>query len=222
MIDLEDVRDGTAAEVVETGASECVEFACYDDVLVVREGEIGALDNEFKYYARDVGQILNSPRKDSRHKDRESLINLTELSPEGLAEISDHAPEPRGARPRDLAGRLRLGAGIHPGSLMNGAHGLSQLRVEGVAKAYGTEEARTAVLESVDLVIHDGEKVSLVGPSGSGKSTLLSLIAGLIQPDAGQISIGGVAMDGLDDTGRARCAPSRSAWSSSRATSSRS
>ncbi len=52
-------------------------------------------------------------------------------------------------------------------------------------------------------MIHDGEKVSLVGPSGSGKSTLLSLIAGLIQPDAGQISIGGVAMHDLDDTGRA-------------------
>ena len=42
VITLEDEREGTAAEVVETGASECVEFACYEDVLVVREGEIGA------------------------------------------------------------------------------------------------------------------------------------------------------------------------------------
>jgi hypothetical protein len=91
VITLENVREGTAAEVVETGASECVEFACYDDVLIVREGEIGKLDNEFKYYARDVGQILNSPRRDSRHKDRESLINLTALSPEGLDEISNLA-----------------------------------------------------------------------------------------------------------------------------------
>ena len=93
IITLEEEREGTAGEVVETGASECVEFACYEDVLVVREGEIGRLDNEFKYYAPDVGQILNSPRKDSRHKDRESLINLTELSPEGLAEISALAAE---------------------------------------------------------------------------------------------------------------------------------
>jgi hypothetical protein len=88
VITVEEERQGTAGEVVETGASECVEFACYDDVLIIREGEIGALDNEFKYYARDVGQILNSPRQESRHKDRESLINLTELSPEGLDEIS--------------------------------------------------------------------------------------------------------------------------------------
>jgi len=91
VITLEEEREGTAGEVVETGASECVDFACYEDVLVIREGEIGRLDNEFKYYAPDVGQILNSPRQDSRHKDRESLINLTELSPEGLDEMSDLA-----------------------------------------------------------------------------------------------------------------------------------
>jgi hypothetical protein len=88
VIGLESDGKGTAGEVVETGASECVEFACYDDVLIVREGEIGALDNEFKYYAPDVGQILNSPRRDSRHKDREALVNLTELSPAGLDEMS--------------------------------------------------------------------------------------------------------------------------------------
>jgi putative ABC transport system ATP-binding protein len=86
---------------------------------------------------------------------------------------------------------------------MHGAHRPVQLRVEGVAKAYGTEQARTVVLESVDLLLHEEEKVSLIGPSGSGKSTLLALIAGLIRPDAGRISIGGVAMHDLDDTARA-------------------
>jgi hypothetical protein len=113
IITLEEEREGTAGEVVETGASECAEFACYEDVLVIREGEIGRLDNEFKYYAPDVGQILNSPRKDSRHKDRESLINLTELSPEGLDEISalaleleeharETAPEVFGSAPQSI------------------------------------------------------------------------------------------------------------------------
>ena len=86
---------------------------------------------------------------------------------------------------------------------MDGAHRPALLRVEGVSKAYGTAAARTAVLESVDMVVRDGEKVSLVGPSGVGKSTLLSLIAGLIRPDSGQISIGGAAMQDLDDNGRA-------------------
>jgi hypothetical protein len=88
VITLESARQGTAGEVADTGTRECVKFACYQNVLIVREGEIGHVDNEFKYYAPDVGQILNTPRKDSRHKDREELINLTQLSPAGLAEIS--------------------------------------------------------------------------------------------------------------------------------------
>ncbi len=86
---------------------------------------------------------------------------------------------------------------------MHGAHRPLVLTVEGVSQAYGTGPARTTVLESVRLVVREEEKVSLVGPSGSGKSTLLSLIAGLIRPDAGRISIGGVPLDGLDDAGRA-------------------
>jgi putative ABC transport system ATP-binding protein len=86
---------------------------------------------------------------------------------------------------------------------MPGAHRPPVLRVEGVCKGYGNGASRTGVLESVDLEVHDQEKVSLVGPSGSGKSTLLSLIAGLSRPDTGRISIGGVAIHGLDDTGRA-------------------
>jgi putative ABC transport system ATP-binding protein len=86
---------------------------------------------------------------------------------------------------------------------MQGAHRSVLLRVEGVAKAYGTGSGRTTVLESVELVVGKDEKVSLVGASGSGKSTLLSLIAGLIRPDAGQITIGGVAMNELDDAARA-------------------
>lgn len=85
---LEPDGNGTGAEVDETGASTCVEFACYEDVLVVREGDIGGGESEFKYYAPDVGQILNSPSRDSRHKDQESLVNLTELSPGGLDEMS--------------------------------------------------------------------------------------------------------------------------------------
>jgi putative ABC transport system ATP-binding protein len=86
---------------------------------------------------------------------------------------------------------------------MHGAHRPVVLRVEGVSKAYGTAGARTAVLEFVDVLVHEEEKVSLVGPSGSGKSTLLALIAGLIRPDAGLISIAGVSMQDLDDTKRA-------------------
>jgi NitT/TauT family transport system ATP-binding protein len=51
----------------------------------------------------------------------------------------------------------------------------------------------TNVIENVNLAVTRGAIVSLIGPSGCGKSTLLKAIAGLIAPNAGRISIGGIA-----------------------------
>jgi len=81
-------EDGDAAEFLRTQAEECVPFDCFQDVLVIREGKRSALDNEFKYYARGVGQIRNEPRGSSRHEDIERLINISKLSAEGLDEAS--------------------------------------------------------------------------------------------------------------------------------------
>ncbi len=86
-----DEEEDDVAQVEEVGIRHCVPFDCFDDVLVIREGKANAPDNEFKYYARDVGQIDNVPRKDSRHKDVEQLINLTMLSPQALRESSREA-----------------------------------------------------------------------------------------------------------------------------------
>ena len=46
---------------------------------------------------------------------------------------------------------------------------------------------RTPVLAGIDLVIPEGQLVSLLGPSGSGKTTLLRLVAGLERPTAGVV-----------------------------------
>ncbi|HEY9069662.1 MAG TPA: ATP-binding cassette domain-containing protein [Candidatus Ozemobacteraceae bacterium] len=51
-----------------------------------------------------------------------------------------------------------------------------------------------AVLDALDLQLSAGEAAVLFGPSGCGKSTLLRLIAGLDEPDAGTIAIGGTAV----------------------------
>jgi ABC-type Mn2+/Zn2+ transport system ATPase subunit len=59
------------------------------------------------------------------------------------------------------------------------------LRLEGVAAAYGDR----LVLEDVSLSIRTGSLTSIVGPNGAGKSTLLKLIAGLLQPRAGEIEV---------------------------------
>lgn len=86
-----DKEEGDVAEVIKVGTEHCVPFDCYSDVLVVREGKASAPDNEFKYYARDVGQIDNVPRGASVHKDVEQLENLTRLNAQGLGEFSAEA-----------------------------------------------------------------------------------------------------------------------------------
>ena len=82
---------GDAAEFLRLQDEECVPFACFTSVLVIREGKRAAIDNEFKYYGLGVGQIRNEPRSASRHEDIERLINVTMLTAEGLAELSDEA-----------------------------------------------------------------------------------------------------------------------------------
>jgi hypothetical protein len=86
-----DEEEGDVAEVIRIGARRCVPFKCFDNVLIVREGKASAPDNEFKYYARGVGQIDNVPRSASRHKDVEQLVNLTQLSRQALGEASREA-----------------------------------------------------------------------------------------------------------------------------------
>ena len=58
-----------------------------------------------------------------------------------------------------------------------------------VCKGFGTGEARTEVLKSVDFEARLGELLMLVGPSGCGKTTLLSVIAGTLGVDRGEVEI---------------------------------
>ena len=73
---------------VEVGGTYCVAFGCFKDVRVVQEGNVGAPDNENKYYAPGVGVIDNIPLDASLHQDTFQLINFLALSPDGLAEAS--------------------------------------------------------------------------------------------------------------------------------------
>lgn len=65
------------------------------------------------------------------------------------------------------------------------------LTLENVSKGFGPPGSRTEVLRNIDLEIARGEFVAVVGYSGVGKSTLISLIAGLLQPDAGCVRLNG-------------------------------
>ena len=70
------------------------------------------------------------------------------------------------------------------------------LELEGVGKSYGTGAQRTEVLKDINLRIREGEFVAIVGFSGSGKTTLISLMAGLLQADAGKVLRNGKPIDG--------------------------
>lgn len=73
------------------------------------------------------------------------------------------------------------------------------IRTEGLAKVYqmGTEEVHA--LRGVDLEIHKGEYVAIMGPSGSGKSTLMNLIGCLDSPSSGRYWLAGRLVSELDD-----------------------
>ncbi|RUZ75994.1 ABC transporter ATP-binding protein [Mesorhizobium sp. M7A.F.Ca.US.006.01.1.1] len=64
---------------------------------------------------------------------------------------------------------------------------MTAIRIEALRKEYGGFVA----VAGVDLVVNDGEFLTILGPSGSGKTTLLSMIAGLTEPSTGKMFIGG-------------------------------
>ncbi len=68
--------------------------------------------------------------------------------------------------------------------------------LRGVSKSYGSGSQRTSVLADINLEIREGELLAVVGFSGSGKTTLISLMAGLIEPDAGHVLLDGAEIDG--------------------------
>jgi putative ABC transport system ATP-binding protein len=59
----------------------------------------------------------------------------------------------------------------------------------GVTKEFGTGEAKVQALRGIDVDILYGQMTLLVGPSGCGKTTLISIIAGLLDPTAGEVSL---------------------------------
>jgi ABC-type lipoprotein export system ATPase subunit len=72
-----------------------------------------------------------------------------------------------------------------------------------LTKIYG-DDAKVRALDGVNLNIHAGEFVALVGPSGSGKSTLLNMIGALDQPTSGEVIVNGTPLAQVRDLDRFR------------------
>jgi lipopolysaccharide export system ATP-binding protein len=64
---------------------------------------------------------------------------------------------------------------------------VSLLKVRGLVKSYG----RRRVVDGVDFEVHPGEIVGLLGPNGAGKTTTFRMACGMIDPDAGQVTLAG-------------------------------
>jgi len=78
------------------------------------------------------------------------------------------------------------------------------LQATGLIKSYAQGPDRVDVLQGVDLAVAPGERVAVIGRSGSGKSTLLHVMAGLDEPDAGHVLVGGEQMTAASPAQRAR------------------
>ena len=69
------------------------------------------------------------------------------------------------------------------------------IRLEQVHKSFDGQP----VLTEIDLEIPQGCLYGLIGPGASGKSVLLKLVAGLLNPEAGRITVGGTDLAGLTE-----------------------
>jgi lipoprotein-releasing system ATP-binding protein len=78
------------------------------------------------------------------------------------------------------------------------------LECHGLAKTYGMGDVAVPVLKGVDLEVRRGESIAIVGASGSGKSTLLHLLGGLDSATAGEVTLLGRRMNGLDPAAQGR------------------
>ncbi len=66
---------------------------------------------------------------------------------------------------------------------------MAYLELAKVSKGFGPPSQRTAVLADVELAVDENEFVAILGFSGSGKSTLVGILAGLIDPDEGDVML---------------------------------
>jgi ABC-type glutathione transport system ATPase component len=74
------------------------------------------------------------------------------------------------------------------------------LALHGVSREFGGRGRTTTALDGVDIAVHEGRSVGIVGESGAGKSTLLRLLLGLDTPTSGQVSYRGQTLDRRDRT----------------------
>jgi NitT/TauT family transport system ATP-binding protein len=86
--------------------------------------------------------------------------------------------------------------------LKSSGHQLPKLLVENLSKSYQVQGGHLTVLQDINIEIFPREFICLVGASGCGKSTLLNIIAGLVPPSTGTVSVDGRSVTGKPGSDR--------------------
>ena len=73
---------------------------------------------------------------------------------------------------------------------------MAYIELNDVSVGFGSGTNRYEVLTDINLHMEKGEFVAMLGYSGTGKSTIMNLIAGLVEPDKGEVVVDGKKVDG--------------------------
>ena len=163
--------------------------------------------------ARDVAENVptptETPRDEAPEESGSGVAAIDEADPvppasvqetavAGAPDVADDDEEPAVAffAAAETAGPASVDAAVNAAAVGAAATatshavdgGVPALRLTGVTKSFGATHA----VAGVDLAIRAGTFYGIVGPNGAGKTTTLSMIAGLLQPDAGRIEIAGI------------------------------
>lgn len=71
--------------------------------------------------------------------------------------------------------------------------------LRGVSKVYGQGDLQVKALDQLDLTVHRGDYLAVMGASGSGKSTAMNILGCLDRPTSGRYMLNGIAVEQLDD-----------------------
>src|SRR5579859_3990999 len=72
------------------------------------------------------------------------------------------------------------------------------IEIAGVTKVYTMGVNKVYALRGIDLVVHAGEMIAIMGSSGSGKSTLMNILGCLDTPTSGTYALDGVRVEGMN------------------------